>query len=165
MEHTWCFPSVLQCHNNTVCCICINCNVTELWTKHMMYDQKQNSCFWSVVFYVNETHLYNLILREMCVWQPAHTEGTGEQILSTGLPGDQMDWFNPTVSFFWSHQNSLPLLFSLGFITVMVSILAILGFSLTKFRQWSAVQLAASTKLQNLHVSLRCSLFSTGYQS
>ena len=40
-------------------------------------------------------------------WQPpACTEGTGEQTLPTCLPGDQVDRFNPTASFFWSHQNS-----------------------------------------------------------
>ena len=39
-------------------------------------------------------------------WRPVCTEGTGEQTLSTCLTGNQADHFNPTVSFFWSHQNS-----------------------------------------------------------
>ena len=38
-------------------------------------------------------------------WQPACIEGTGEQTLSTCIPGDEADLFSLTVFYFWRCQN------------------------------------------------------------
>ena len=86
-------------------------------------------------------------------WQSVCIERTGEQTVLTGLPGDREDRFNPTISFLWSHQVLLPLLFSLGLIIVMLSLLSLFRFSLIKFKEWSTAQLAscASSGIYPLH--------------
>ena len=56
---------------------------------------------------------------------------------------------------------SFPLLFSLDLIIAMLSLLALLRFSLIKSREWSTAQLVSSTKLQNLLTLLLYSLIST----
>jgi len=86
-------------------------------------------------------------------WQSVYIERTGEQTVLTGLPGDRVDRFNPTISFLWSHQVLLPLLFSLGLIIVMLSLLSLFRFSLIKFKEWSTAQLAscASSGIYPLH--------------
>ena len=62
-------------------------------------------------------------------------------------------------------HTKLPLLFCLGLITVMLSLLDLLGFSLVKFKDWSTVQLASSAKLLNLPISLLYFTIYTGCQS
>ena len=49
-------------------------------------------------------------------------KGTDEQTLSPCIPGDQVDGFNPTVSFLKPPKLSFPLLLSPGLITVMLSL-------------------------------------------
>ena len=58
-----------------------------------------------------------------------------------------------------------PLLFSPGLIVVMLSLLALLRFSLIQFKEWSVAQLGPSSKLLNLPTSLLYYVNSTGYQS
>ena len=86
-------------------------------------------------------------------WQSVCIERTGEQTVLTGLPGDRVDRFNRTISFLWSHQVLLPLLFSLGLVIVMLSLLSLFRFSLIKFKEWSTAQLAscASSGIYPLH--------------
>ena len=56
------------------------------------------------------------------------------------LPGDQAGQFNPTLPFILkSARLSFPLLFSPGWTTVMLSLLALLGFSLRKLKERSTV--------------------------
>ena len=80
--------------------------------------------------------------------------------------------FNPTVSFFWSHQNSFPLLFSLGLIIVML-LLALLDYcnALAGSPQVLLDKIQSDHLLSSPHLqsSLICPhhsfTISTGYQS
>ena len=110
------------------------------------------------------SHEHRSICAHCHFWQPACIKGTGEQTLSACIPGDQADQFSTTVSFFWSHQKSWFPLFSLGLIAVMLS-LALLRFSLIKFKAWSTGQLASFSEFLNLPTSPLFSVISTGNQS
>ena len=69
-----------------------------------------------------------------------------------GLPGDQAHRFNPTVfcNLVKQPKTPFPLLFSLGSIIAMLSLLALFRFSLTKFKERSTAHLALSAKVLNL---------------
>ena len=76
-----------------------------------------------------------------------------------------MDQFSPTGSFFLLKppKLSFPLLFSLDLINVVLFLLAVLRFSLIKFREWSAAQLTSSSKLLSLPTSLLYFMISTAH--
>ena len=58
---------------------------------------------------------------------------------------------------------SFPLLFSLDLLTVVLSLLAVLRFSLLQFTEWSDAQLTSSSKLLSLPTSLFYLMISTAH--
>ena len=76
-----------------------------------------------------------------------------------------MDQFSPRGFFclFKPPKLSFPLLFSLDLINVVLFLLAVLRFSLIKFREWSAAQLTSSSKLLSLPTSLLYFMISTAH--
>ena len=81
---------------------------------------------------------------------------------TAGLHWDQADRFNPTVFCNLVKQPKPSLLLFLGLIIAMLSLLALLRFSLTKFKKRSTAHIASSAKVLNLPTLLLCSSASTG---